>query len=142
MSKLAHSDERSMRHIEERARMAEGEDVFTSEDDYVTRANIRWHFQAGPGSLVQTPDGKLWTVVSFDLTGYGVIEGDQPQYIGADNEQLVPYTHLLREPYDRKPLPDEPQRIGFLGELVRVIREVKPDGTVEDRKLEILGSVG
>lgn len=113
-------------------------DIFTVEDDYVTRANPRWWFQCGAGSLVQTPDGRLWTVVSNDLTGYGVIEGDEPRYIGADDGELPRPTHMLREAYKRS------HQFGevwaeFLGELVRVIRQVKSDGTVDDRSALLLG---
>lgn len=104
--------------------------LFTAEDDYVTRARVDHWFQAAPGSLVQTPDGRLWTVVYNNLDGYGVVEGDQPQYIGAPNDDLPPPTHMLREPYRRHPTDSH---VEFVGDLVRVIRRVKPDNTVEDR---------
>ena len=97
--------------------------AFTSEDDFVKRATVRDWFQAGPGSLVQTPDGKLWTIVYNNLDGYGVVEGDEPDFIDADGDDLVEPTHMLREPYPSCKYP-------CVGDLVRVLRRVMPDGTV------------
>ena len=111
--------------------------IFTLEDDYVTRANPKWWFQGQPGALVQTPDGRLWTIVSYDLTGWGVIEGDHPEYIGKDGDELVPPTHMLRDAYNRSYQFGE-VHVEFLGEVIRIIRKVKPDGSVEDRSALLL----
>lgn len=100
-------------------------DLFTLEHDYVRKADM-W-FGCGAGSLVQTPDGRLWTVVYHNLDGYGVVEGDEPQYIGQDGDGLVQPTHMLRDAYKRDPR-DIP--VEFLGYVVRVIRRVKDDDTV------------
>lgn len=110
--------------------------LFTIEDDHVTKARFDWLFQAGPGSLVQTPDGALWTIVYNNLDGYGVIEGDHPDWIGAaDYGELPRPTHMLRDPYPRH-RDDDP--VEFIGEVVRLIRRVKPDGAVIEHR-ELLG---
>lgn len=105
-------------------------DAFTEDDDFVKRARADHWFQAGPGSLVQTPDGQFWTVVYNNLDGYGVIEGDHPKYIGAEDETLPKQTHMLRTPYTSCELP-------CIGELVRIFRRVKADGTILDYRREI-----
>lgn len=140
MSKLAHSNDETMRQIEDdyRAREERGErfdppdpkPLFTADDDFVKRATIRHWFQAGPGSLVQTPDGRMWTVVYNNLDGWGVVEGDQPKFINVPDEKLIEPTHMLREPYASA-------RLQCIGELVRIFRRVKPDGSITDHRAEI-----
>lgn len=103
--------------------MANDLPTFTEEDDYVRRARADHWFQAGPGSLVETPDGKMWTIVYNNLDGYGVIEGNHPEIVGADDGALYRPTHMLREDYATAELP-------CVGELVRMHRRVLPDGTV------------
>src|SRR6187402_1516819 len=101
-------------------------ELFTLEHDYVSRVDI--HFQGAPGTLVQTPDGRLWTVVYHNLDGYGVVEGDRPDFIGQDDDGLIPPTHMLRDSFNRISIAGE--RVEFLGKIVRVIRRVRPDGEV------------
>lgn len=89
--------------------------IFGPEDDGVCNSMDFFYAGCPSGSLVQTPDGRVWTVVYHNLDGYGVIEGDHPQFIGADDEQLVAHTHLLRKPWKGH---DKP----CIGEWVKVLR--------------------
>lgn len=101
---------------------------------FVTRARADHWFQANPGSLVQTPDGRVWTIVYNNLDGYGVIEGDHPDLVSVDDDALPAPTHMLRESYATASLP-------CIGEMVRLLRRVFPDGTArQNLSLEEAGA--
>lgn len=93
---------------------------FTAEDDFVRKADF-W-FGAAPGTLVQLVDGRAATVCYHNLDGYGVVFGDRPDLAGKDSDYLPEPEALLRDPFAGSDWP-------CVGELVRVLRKIKPDGT-------------
>lgn len=98
--------------------------AFSRDDDFVTRARADHHFSAGAGTLVQVPDGRVGTIVYNNLDGYGIVWGDRPDLIGAaDWGELPEPDAMLRDPYPSL-------KYEAAGDLVRVLRKVKADGSV------------
>ncbi len=53
----------------------------------------------GKGSIAEVFDGSRWTTVYGGLGGYGVVEGEHPQFSEFEDEDLPEPTGWLREPY-------------------------------------------
>lgn len=79
--------------------------AWADREDVTVPLNEMWH-DLKCGTLVQTEDGREWTVVYRGLGGFGVVRGDQKQFTPTTPVDQLPWPDAwLRQPYDAATLP-------------------------------------